>query len=329
MINSRGEKFDLDSNAKTTCSVCQNSFSFRDNADNVVTRCQTCPATATSCMGDSIILPQGYWRWSPDAASVIPCVLNGCPGGNSTGPFNCKPGYYGPICQVCSPGYYFSSGSQSCQSCSAGVANAVTPTQFAIFSTFIVAVFCYALIKLLRRLATVSKDQMEIATGLLQGDGRFDDEDGELEEKEAKSKTSKAFLNSIGIRVKVVMATLQVLVATPSTFSFRFPGFLPTILININVVNLDFIQILPIGCYQSTNFIQSVVATTLIPFFLIFMMAIAYRIHYFAESVRLDDTEELEFNMRTARMNYFRIVLIFTYFVLPSFSLKIFKVFDW
>ena len=66
--------------------------------------------------------------------------------------------------------------------------------------------------------------------------------------------------------LKVFMATLKVIVSVPNTFNIKFPGFASVLLLNMNVLNMDFIQLLPISCYGSTDYIQSVAMTTIMPF---------------------------------------------------------------
>ena len=120
----------------------------------------------------------------------------------------------------------------------------------------------------------------------------------------------------------------QFVVAAPTTLGIHFPGFFAKLLVSINVLNVDFVQILPIGCYQKTNFIQGVMVNTLIPFFVFALVMIAYQVHRFYERRRLDDDDELAQSLNKAKMSYFRFMLILTYFLLPQFSVKIFKIFD-
>ena len=66
---------------KSTCSLCQNSYSFSKNDDNLIISCKKCPSLAAKCFGENIILLPGTWRWGHFATTIFKCPLkSGCLG---------------------------------------------------------------------------------------------------------------------------------------------------------------------------------------------------------------------------------------------------------
>ena len=135
--------------------ICQQcplgSYSFAYDPSET---CKPCPALASACLGSQISVPTGYWRLSSSSDLLLPCpfvkgckgsslnitasALNGGSGGltsadTTTGVNNrrkliltksneyCAVGYHGPLCAVCSPGYYLDYGLKQCITCNGQV----------------------------------------------------------------------------------------------------------------------------------------------------------------------------------------------------------------
>jgi len=66
-----------------------------------------------------IVLKAGQWRISTYASTYFTCPYGekSCVGGYTTGSDSCGTGYYGPLCSVCSSGYYYSSSLHGCRNC--------------------------------------------------------------------------------------------------------------------------------------------------------------------------------------------------------------------
>ena len=115
------------------------SYSF---AFNSVSQCTPCPPNTDSCSGATINVSPGYWRPSVYSKIFLPCPFpGGCIGGNGSNSNNnnittreligmrrlmaideddddgCAEGYEGPLCGVCSSGYYLNLGLRECQPC--------------------------------------------------------------------------------------------------------------------------------------------------------------------------------------------------------------------
>ena len=97
----RGEKFDLDSPTRSTCSMCEDSYSLVENIDNSIVQCNACPSGADKCFGSTILLKRGSWRWNENAMTIFTCPYpRGYIGGNSTGEKLCASGYSGEMIAV-------------------------------------------------------------------------------------------------------------------------------------------------------------------------------------------------------------------------------------
>ena len=90
----------------TSCDVCSASH-FRTSVSDPSSSCTPCPEGATCGFNATLttmLLRDGYWRLSPLATRLLPCIAaNGsavsCVGGAPSG--QCAPGMAGPLCTVC------------------------------------------------------------------------------------------------------------------------------------------------------------------------------------------------------------------------------------
>ena len=86
----------------SACIECESgTYSLTDPAttslDNLGQQvCQPCPDGAVSCVGDTIVLEEGYWRISERATTTLRCPhRDSCGGGAGTGDELCRAGYEG------------------------------------------------------------------------------------------------------------------------------------------------------------------------------------------------------------------------------------------
>ena len=153
------------------CQQCPSgSYSFTFDP---LEECKPCPALATGCLGSQISVPNGYWRLSPSSNLLLPCpFVKGCKGSSlnytatttnggsggltsadvTTGVNNrrrlthtthtklneyCAVGYEGPLCAVCSKGFYLDYGLKQCISCVGQVVVVVQCTLTLDFSQYL------------------------------------------------------------------------------------------------------------------------------------------------------------------------------------------------
>ena len=114
-----------------TCSPCPEGQFSPSYTGPSSTKCQSCndiPGVA-SCSGSTLVLESGYWRQSSTTSSVLQCEQPGnrCLGGAWTGDASCKPGSQGPLCGVCSEGYFagYNGDCLECDSDGAGISGGV------------------------------------------------------------------------------------------------------------------------------------------------------------------------------------------------------------
>lgn len=137
------------------CVVCPpGSYSLQYDP---TTKCKDCPPFTTGCYGSTILASPGYWRIDSRSIVMLECPYGNaaCHGGSigtelpkhsralgaapiksvssyskastpttpgtvdtiGDSPEGCARGYEGPLCAVCSKGYYFSSTTSTCVTC--------------------------------------------------------------------------------------------------------------------------------------------------------------------------------------------------------------------
>ncbi|EAR81941.2 transmembrane protein (macronuclear) [Tetrahymena thermophila SB210] len=104
----RGEIFKVINQNIKICEVCQSGFySLIDSqqTQNETLTCIKCPAQATSCEADTIILKDGYWRSNNYSDEILECddftSTITCRENNPDSKQGCIKGYIGPLCQEC------------------------------------------------------------------------------------------------------------------------------------------------------------------------------------------------------------------------------------
>ena len=111
------------------CLMCP-SGTFSIKFDPKATQCTACPAGAEGCDGGKIKPAKGFWRLSPLSTTMMKCPFPKACGGKKNGRRLqaadtavddngdlCAEGYGGPLCGVCSAGYYLSTAAKACASC--------------------------------------------------------------------------------------------------------------------------------------------------------------------------------------------------------------------
>ncbi len=125
-----GEKYDILSLTKSTCSKCVDSFSMYNFAVSPAEKpfemptCQPCPPQARLCKSFEILIPKGSWRFGNLTSAVFPCDNPyACKGGFHVGADSCSHPYQGPLCGVCQEGYFVNN--FECISCAGRVRNVI------------------------------------------------------------------------------------------------------------------------------------------------------------------------------------------------------------
>jgi hypothetical protein len=91
-------------------------------------QCIPCPPNTDSCSGNVVAVSQQYWAPSPLSTVFLDCPYPaGCAGGGNVTALQksgtagatsrCATGYGGPLCGVCSKGYFLNRSTKECTSC--------------------------------------------------------------------------------------------------------------------------------------------------------------------------------------------------------------------
>ena len=248
----QGEYFDI-LDTRSNCIECTDSYSFLDNSDNSVTSCKDCPALSQTCYGDTIILEPGTWRWSEHATTIFECPYPaGCLGGNATGQASCALGYQGALCGVCSEHYYTSSNGDECLPCTGS--GSISSSQIFIIAVIGAFLFIFVSILVFQNLNDAILGTSESANDVQEvkkeKDGYMSScetfccsSDVEMEKKEITLLKRIAGWLTPGPRVKIAIATYQIVLQTPFTFRISFGPYFSGLVAAISVINFNFVKV--------------------------------------------------------------------------------------
>ena len=203
--------------------------------------CTACPSMGLSCRDESVsLMPGFFWRWSSKqnlrsyrdfsgsllilnnsyeytafkgqlpTAYMCPAGEEACLGGTES---KCRKGYEGPLCAVCSKGYYQLL--TNCRKCPE-------------ILWFILQVVGLSIVIFLLSLSVVLG-------------------------KKRKTEAGRSVTDEILARFKIVISFYQVTSGTLNTFSYvAWPGALVTVARYANIVQLNLLDILPLHCVVHT-----------------------------------------------------------------------------
>ena len=261
-----GEYYDFgDASSRSLCRVCQHGYSLQNNTDNTIISCSSCPVNSRECYSDRVVLDAGTWRYSKSSTKIFFCPLaDGCPGGEKYGLQACAPGYTGPLCSTCDDTYVLTADRGSCQKCDEAVAT-ISPqllVPFALcFLLFLAALvyYCHRLhhhhmvMHQVHPLKTPSHETVI-----------------EMQERMQTQERWFELMMKYSSRIKIVLTTFQIVVLLPENLRMqRVPALIGS---NLNElvslmswVNFDTIRAMPINCYRTWNYIDSMKTVTSVP----------------------------------------------------------------
>lgn len=237
---------------------------------------------------------RSFWRTDNSSYDVLQCLApEHCIGGSDP-ERQCKEGHIGPLCAVCVDGYASTESGMflKCSSCTDGdPVTTITIWIFAfIFIIFLmigISLFCFSKIK----------DR----ESLVSNSSAF------------HSKVDKFLEFYVQARpyAKIMLSHWQVVGALAFNFDLGFPPLFSIFMTFISaIVNLEFLNMLPLGCIMNTNYHDTLLSYTLIPFLIGLCMIIAYRILKSKGNIGASNT-------------IFGWFLFMTFLILPSVSTKI------
>lgn len=298
------------------CYACEEGTYVLGNSNNNSTSqtCSSCRGVSgiRSCRRNEIELEQGYWRWDANTQAVLTCryASSSCVGGLGTGDGVCATGYEGPLCAVCSQGYFQVDG--GCEICSSS--NQITGGVVLLIVLLFMALLGVALYL---NADSFSSDFMW---------KMFD--------------VCADVLPSAVTKLKIILATFQITSNIPVVLRITLPALFMRYLRALEVLNLSFSSLFPFACSIQLDYLQLMMITTLVPIALTLLLLVAYLgesalINYFAHVQRMRDkyaagiavADSHDINRRILN-RYLNAWFYLTYLVLPSITTTLFRVFN-
>ena len=318
-----GEKYDFFTADKDSCTLCTNSYSMFDNADLSILSCKPCPPRALLCYSDQIILPAGAWRWNHFATTIFTCPFTsfGCAGGNASGLASCNVGYIGPVCGICEWGYFASSDNTKCLVCDR--ANFFQLPVIVIL-TLLGALIIYIVYSIH---AVAAKRKMSTIDALffIAKGGETEDENYTMTKVERLNKKKRRSWIS---RAKIFLATYQVIISSPSTFNINFGPVFTAFINMLKVINFDFVAFLPIQCFSTFHYVQSMFSSSGIPLLIVCFFVVMCNAQVWWQLSLESDRMRRRRRVGEIMSRYMMVGVAILSFVMTSVTAKVFKIFD-
>ena len=254
---------------------------------------------------------------------------------------------------VCSEGYFLSSDSNACLSCD-GAAAWITPAVLVVMLVVLI-VLTLSAFKVYAIIITKQKAQREeaereseyaepedrdLSVAFHEDERKTKEKEKEKEKTQEDSAVSVWFnqrINPLLSKMRILMSTFQIIMNSQGSFQISFPSSFNKFINVFTPLNLSMVDIVPMSCMMESDFIQSLIISTLAPFiftcflFICFVVELLFRRRQIisADSVKRDRRKA--FNLyRVQKQLSFRYVSIFlfmTYWVLPGVTTTVFKTF--
>jgi hypothetical protein len=266
--------------------------------------CTSCVSTKgiNSCEKNQIFVEDGYWRRYNTSEAVLKCLLGSgsCVSGNFAGQAACGKGYEGPLCAVCQSGYYLVSDRGICQNCQA-LKQDVTLFGIVSFGSVLVVIIVLVIWLYISNRAALKRFWSYI----------------------------KREYEAIIVKVKIVVATYQVVISSADVFQVSYPAAFAKFLKSFDFLNLRFLSMTSFQCsYRSYNFTNELLWTTLIPIIFSFVILFTYLIHdWYCKREEKHLLSISAINREKLLDRYLNIFFYLTYLCLPSVTTTIFKIF--
>ena len=243
---------------------------------------------------------------------LCPSTLSGCAGGSKTGDDACEVGFKGPLCAVCAEGYF--PAEQMCLRC----ASQALPTTTVVFIIIFALAFAGTGVYLYRRYHQLKGMSTEEPILLR----RFD----------SILLWCAHRYRPVLVKVKIVVAAYQIITAIPAVFSVTMPSSFTSFLHGLNVVNLNFANVLSLQCSTSYTYIDELIVITLVPIgltLLLFFVFLAQVVHVSMTLMQNPHRKHGEMTAHKDRLKnkYLNYFFYLTYLVLPSVTTHIFQTF--
>lgn len=134
-----------------------------------------------------------------------------------------------------------------------------------------------------------------------------------------------------GAYFKQIATTLQIITSSAETFQISFPSSFSNFIQVFSIINVDFVNILPLSCSYSTDYVDKLIVTTLIPILAGIVMVITEgaRIFYTKGMMtsNASSSKEIDEAIKNIQSQYMYVFLILSFTILPSVTTTIFQAF--
>ena len=225
-------------------------FEFHSSGAHIIYKHTYFPAVGVSeCRKNVLDLEDGYWRQTPLTKAVVPCPTGStnCLRGAATGDAACKEGSEGPLCGVCSHGYFLLEG--ECAVC-ASASSALNETTVVLIVAILVVVIL--------TLWWVYYDPV----------GRVESGTGGWLSQALASRylwlcDQWEFLQT---KAKIVISTYQVVTVVPATFAVSLPASITDFLGALSFLSPSFSGLVPSSCFDSSyDYVDRLIVATVGP----------------------------------------------------------------
>lgn len=309
------------------CAACPYGFySLQLDADDwTKTTCISCPSHA-ECGNNTINVSKGYWRNAYLSSTPQKCPLGrtACLGGtlplvasdaatastsrNVSTDIQCYAGYTGPLCNVCATGYYYSSGSLTCNICSNSGAGQLA--LLVIVPVLIWSVVAWAVLNAKSLTGTILYATSDIAIkgtvqSVVSGVNKIASTATSSSANTAmataaitEARTWKESMISILGRLKgfmpaakIMMSVFQIVSGFPMVLQISFPFAISGLFGVMGKINFASLNVGSPQCYSTNRFdyIDSMMMTTLAPIVISVLIFVGYRVNQRKLQKKLDE----------------------------------------
>jgi hypothetical protein len=286
--------------------------------DDTVNCHEGCPSGAVSCQRNSIKLKRGWWRVTNSTALIFECPYGkeACLGGEAAGNNLCRGGYEGPLCAVCSTGYYFQSVDSTCRSCPKSQAlNVFTIVVLIVLGLVIlIAIWRTESVYLLTNFSMVSFVAF-ISRHVLRLKIDWESEEFQFSIERAACKT------------KIYVTLFQILSSFPFVLQSSFTQTYSRLMSFGSILNLNFFNDSALNCDYNYDYIDFLVIVTVGPAALtvLWLMMFLFQHSFMRWYQGKPSTDPSVVKLYGTYLEFF---LVCSFLALPGVSIFIFRTFS-
>jgi predicted outer membrane repeat protein len=281
-----------------TCQYCGfGSYSFNP----MDTDCKQCPAHV-SCPGGNVLdLDKNYWRVDENSDVIYECpIINVCLGGTNVST-QCADGQSGAFCSVCEDGYTQDQNGKcyACDNSADVIAEVLATTLFLVVIGAAAAIFKFR------------KKLLQIYHSWVSKMNRV---------------ASNRKFQTLRVKAKIVISFCQIIYEMGPALSIVFPTDYSVFISYYALLQLNLVNIPNIGCVFSTNYYDQLLFSTIAPFVIFTVAALA--IQFTVIRARRLNERNPWYSVERARKDTINAAFAISYFVLVNVSTKVFQVFQ-